>query len=97
MNGAGSGWDGHNRDRYERGYENGEYRVLVKPRDWHVATNLPQQCTDFDVRVQARIEGSVYPKYYGLIFRRKDEENFYAFMVDPTTGQYRLLKRKNAQ
>lgn len=73
----------------------GEYRILVRPQDWHFYSNLARTFTDFDVKVDVRIGVSEYSKRYGLVFRREDGDNYYVFMVDPTTGKYRLRKQVN--
>ena len=90
-----SGFGNRDRRTYARGYTEGEYRVLVKPQDWYISTQLARTFTDFDAKVDARISVIEYDKSYGLIFRREDSENFYVFMVNPTTGKYRLRKQEN--
>ena len=81
------------RDTYTRGYLEGEYRVLVKRTNWYVSAPLSRIYTDFDVKVDARIDTQYNSKAYGLVFRREDSQNFYAFAVDPTTGEYRVRRK----
>lgn len=45
------------------------------------------------MRVQARYEGGLNPKAYGVIFRYLDSDNYYVWWVNPISGSHRLVKR----
>lgn len=83
------------RDRYERGYVQGEYRIMVKQQDWYITASIPRNYSDFDVKIRARTAVSEDDKWYGLVFRREDSANSYVFIVNPTIGRYMLRMQKD--
>ena len=88
-----SGWSTAIRETYERGYVKGEYRILVKNINRIIRATGPDSFTDFDLRVQARYEGGLGGKAYGVLFRCVDEDNFYVWWVNPVSGSHRLQKQ----
>ncbi len=76
-------------------YSGGEYRVNITTLDIYSRQLAPPSLADFHVEVQARFEGAGSEQFYGLMFRREDEDNFYVFQINGLTGKYSLEQRKN--
>ena len=51
---------------------------------------------DFILNVDARLVSGLNSNYYGLIFRHKDDDNFYRFLVRGD-GYYFIGKRLNGE
>jgi hypothetical protein len=91
-----SGWPVVRTRDFQSEYAGGEYRVLVKLQAnqyWRAGAPF---LGDFHAEVQARYKGGDQAKYYGMVFRFQDDENFYIFLVNPTSGTYILRKRERA-
>jgi hypothetical protein len=86
-----SGWVVRTSGDYQVGYVGGEYRMLVKPLNSWVIRPAPPSFGDVHAEVQARYQSGDQAKYYGLVFRYEDSDNFYAFLVNPISGKYTLM------
>ena len=79
----------------DRGYSGGEYHIHIRATGWTAWSVAPPSIfSDFDVGVRARYEGATLTKGYGLNFRYEDADNFYIFLIDPTSGDYTFQKQE---
>ncbi|MBA7617235.1 hypothetical protein ES703_24547 [subsurface metagenome] len=78
-----SGWLRESYEDREYDYEAGEYHILVKEFDWSAwAWNRNVgRLTDFTLEIDARLVSGPNESSYGVIFRLKDGDNFYRFLV----------------
>jgi len=78
-----SGWDPAVDADVERSFEQGRLHVLVKTAPMEAWTGNPelQSLDDFDLEVDATQVGGPDNNEYGVIFRQRDAQNYYAFMV----------------
>lgn len=85
---TGSGWyEGSFEDKEYR-YENGEYVILVKGNDLAAWASWPKErFTDFTLEADVRLAEGPEVAEMGLVFRLKEEGNFYFFLIDGY-GQY---------
>jgi TRAP-type C4-dicarboxylate transport system substrate-binding protein len=86
-----SGWARATAEKYDLDYKDGEYHILINERDWAnwPANSQAGQFYDFTLEVDARLVSGSNQSSYGLIFRRKDADNFYYFRVS-ADGYYRV-------
>jgi hypothetical protein len=91
-----SGWSVENTGEVERGYKNEEYHFRLKKTNWMywIWNKKTGLFTDFVLNVDARLASEPRSNYYGLIFRHKDDNNFYRFMVRGD-GYYFIGTRMN--
>ncbi len=95
FNDPNSGWAELNTQNYDFEYIGGEYRMLVKATGQTGYSNAPPSIfSDFDIVVSARYEGAALRKSYGLNFRHDSRDNFYLFLINPTSGIYSFFKRE---
>ena len=92
-----SGWRSVADENGERGYENGEYVVLVKQEKWFTwAWGTGAIFSDFTLEADARwVEGPESARF-GLIFRHQDNDNFYFFFISGE-GKYTIRKRQDGE
>lgn len=92
-----SGWyEGSFGDREYR-YEKGEYVILVKKNDlatWAVGPT--ERFTDFALEADVRLVEGPEIAEMGLVFRLREEGNFYFFRVNGY-GQYIVSKNANGE
>ncbi|UCH51741.1 MAG: hypothetical protein JSV54_03005 [Chloroflexota bacterium] len=88
-----SGWEQTSGEEADYYYRDGEFHVLVKVEDrwvWRYNQNAGR-FRDFIIEGDARlVSGSKYT-VYGLIFRCKDNNNFYTFLIS-ADGRYQVGK-----
>ena len=78
-----SGWPRESTEEYECDFEDGEYHILVKAFDmaaWVWNRDLGQ-LSDFALEIDARVISGSLKSGYGVVFRFKDTDNFYRFLV----------------
>jgi len=91
-----SGWYVSSNEDSEKGYSDGEYYVLVK-RPNLVSWGYPGRTfTDFRLEVDARKVGGPDNNQFGVIVRRRDNDNFYMFVI-ASNGYYGAWKRVNGE
>lgn len=77
-----SGWQRYSGQDYEAGYKDGEYHILMKDYEWAWVWNRNAgSFTDFILDVDARLVSGVDETAYGLVFRLRDGDNFYAVLA----------------
>jgi len=88
-----SGWPRDSTEEYECDYEDGEYYILVKESDWAawVWNRDLGQLSDFTLEIDAKVTIGSLRSGYGVVFRFKDTDNFYRFIVTGD-GFYNLGK-----
>ena len=90
-----SGWVSMASELLERYYENGEYAVMVKQEDMRAAaTGTEDAFSDFTLEADARLAGGPVNGSYGLLFRYRDSNNYYYFVVNGE-GWYQVAKVQN--
>jgi len=92
-----SGWPRTSLEAYAFNYEEDEYYIQVNNRDWAawVWNTKAGQLWDFAVEIDTKpVSGQNPGTYGGLVFRLKDNDNFYAFEKSGDV-RYRLRKRSN--
>ncbi len=91
-----SGWLRESTESVERDYKNGEYYILLKKYNWTywIWNRNAGVVTDFILNAEPRLLSGSNKCYYGLIFRRKDNDNFYRFLVTGD-GNYFVGARLN--
>ena len=91
-----SGWLQESTLQYEYRYENGEYHIQVKARDWwsFVWSTNAGSFTDFDLEIDARLVSGPNSSAYGLVFRVRDPDNCYRFLVR-ADGYYQVARYRN--
>jgi hypothetical protein len=77
-----SGWSERSDEEVERRYEDGEYVILVKKDNWATWTwGTEETFADFTLEAEVRqVEGPESARF-GLIFRHRDNGNFYYFRI----------------
>jgi hypothetical protein len=92
-----SGWGRRVDESRERGYENGEYVVLVKREKWLTWTWGTQAVfSDLTLEADTRwVEGPESARF-GLIFRHQDNDNFYYFFISGE-GKYTIQKIQDGE
>lgn len=90
-----SGWKQVSTDRFECNYNNGEFSLTEKRRNWGdmVVNRNAVRFSDMVLQVDARHSGGSANTRYGLVFRAQDVDNYYRFLVTGK-GEY-LLQRVN--
>ncbi len=87
-----SGWSESTFEQGARGYQNGEFRILVTSAEWSVWDNPNQDFyNDVRVEVDAHRAGGPNDSEYGLICRHTNVENFYFASV--TVDGYFAISR----
>ena len=83
LSNATSGWRPIVNESVESRYEDGKYHITCKKYDWwHWFTNRNTGIfTDFAIEADARINSESKECGYGMVFRFKDNDNFYLFAV----------------
>jgi len=78
-----SGWIVESTEDHEVYYENGEYHGLVKRSQWAgwSCNRNAGIFTDFIYEFDARLIGGAEGSDYGSVFRYRDDDSFYCFLV----------------
>ncbi len=93
-----SGFGGTSTETVESYYKDGEFHGVVKAKNWlaWAYNTAAGQFKNFVLEVDARkVSGPRYARY-GLVFRCRDDSNFYYFVV-ADDGRYRIGKRVGGQ
>jgi hypothetical protein len=97
FSGPNSGWGSKVDENRERGYENGEYVVLIKQEKWLTWTwGSNATFSDFTLEADARWMEGPESARFGLIFRHQDNDNFYYFLISGE-GKYTIRKRQDGE
>ncbi len=87
-----SGWDDTSSDKYTRKvYGNNRYQVEVSTSNLVARGLANRDVADFVIEVEAKLEDGDPTNTSGLLFRFKDDKNFYRFDL-ANDGYYKLSK-----
>ncbi|HHJ06152.1 MAG TPA: hypothetical protein ENK24_01480, partial [Anaerolineae bacterium] len=86
-----SGWDDSFGKSYTKQYGNNKYHIEITTNNLVVWGLANRNAADFDVEVEATLEGGGEANTYGLIFRYVDPNNYYRFDVSGD-GYFLLTK-----
>jgi hypothetical protein len=91
-----SGWPQESYEEAEGRYENGEYHIHVKAREWKyfLWSSLTGSFTDFALEIDARLVSGPNGSAYGLVFRVQNADNCYGFLVRGD-GYYQVARYRN--
>jgi hypothetical protein len=78
-----SGWSKQITQEVQRDYGDGEYFIKLNKFNWMywVWNHMTGTFDNFILNADARLINSEDSNFYGLIFRHKDDNNFYCFLV----------------
>jgi len=78
-----TGWISESTEEVEAGYQDGEYHILVKERDWWYFVWNPRagQFADFTLEVVAKLVSGPTVSSCGIVFHTQDSDNCYRFLV----------------
>jgi hypothetical protein len=74
----------------------GTIRLSVSEPDTQVYSSLAYYYDDFDLSVDAQAVDGDLDNGFGVIFRQKDRENFYSFLIS-SDGYYRIMRRVDGE
>ena len=74
----------------------GAIRLTVQEPDTQVYSSLAYYYDDFDLSVDAQAVDGDLDNGFGVIFRQKDRENFYSFLIS-SDGFYRVMRRVDGE
>lgn len=91
-----SGWPYSSDEYFKKSFKNGIYHVTVVPADYWNWVGAPSRLnfTDFIVEVEATKEAGPDDNVLGLMVRKVDASNFYAFLLS-SDGYYQIAKMEN--
>jgi hypothetical protein len=98
FNTSNSGWSRQTTEELQRDYSNGEYYIKLNKFNlmywvWNTDAGV---FNDFILNMDARLVSGVSSNFYGSIFRYRDDDNFYCFMVR-CDGNFYIGKRFNGE
>ena len=87
-----SGWGADRREKFERGYEEGEYFIKLYEPNWFIWANPGERFEDVSVEVDAYLASGSQDGHFGVICRHVDVDNFYYFAIS-ADGYYAIFRR----
>ena len=87
-----SGWGVDQRERFERGYAEGEYYIQLYGPDWFAWAHPGKRFDDVSIEVDAYPAAGPADSHFGVLCRHVDLGNFYYFAVS-ADGCYAVFKR----
>jgi hypothetical protein len=87
-----SGWGADQRERFERGYGEGEYFIGLHEPNWFAWAYSGKRFDDVSVEVDAYLASGSQDCHFGILCRHVDLENFYYFAISPD-GCYAIFRR----
>jgi hypothetical protein len=87
-----SGWGADQRDRFERGYEEGEYFVRLHGPNWFAWTHPGERLDDVTVEADVYLASGPQDGHFGVLCRHVDLDNFYYFAIT-ADGYYAIFRR----
>jgi hypothetical protein len=88
----GSGWGADRRERFERGYEGGEYFVHLYESDWFAWAYPGKRFDDVSVEVDVYLASGSQDSHFGILCRHMDPGNFY-YLAISADGCYAIFRR----
>jgi hypothetical protein len=87
-----SGWGAEQRERFERGYERGEYFIQLYEPNWFAWAHPGKQFDDVSVEVDVYLNSGSHDSHFGVFCRHVDLDNFYYFAIS-ADGYYAIFRR----
>ena len=87
-----SGWGEDQCEEFERGYEDGEYSVVLHEPNWFAWTYPGEQFDSVSVEVDVYLASGSQDSHFGVLCRHVDVENFYYFAIS-ADGYYAIFRR----
>jgi len=87
-----SGWGADQRERFERGYQDGEYLINLYGPRWFAWAHPGRKYGDVSVEVDAYLASGSQDNHFGVLCRHVDTGNFYYFAIS-ADGCYAIFKR----
>jgi len=88
----GSGWGKDMRERFERGYEEGEYFIKLEGPHWFAWAHPGRQFDDVSVEVDVYLASGSQDGHFGVLCRHVNLGDFYYFAISPD-GYYAIFRR----
>ncbi len=91
-----SGWPYVSDEYFKKSFKNGAYHLTIVPADYWDWVSGPSRLnfTDFILEVEATKEAGPDDNVFGLVVRKIDAGNYYAFLLS-SDGYYMIVKREN--
>jgi hypothetical protein len=91
-----SGWPYASDEYFKKSFKNGVYHLTIVPADYWNWVSGPSRLnfTNFILEVEATKEAGPDDNVFGLIVRKIDAGNYYAFLLS-SDGYYQIAKREN--
>jgi len=87
-----SGWGAEQRERFERGYEGGDYFIQLYEPNWFAWAHPGKQFDDVSVEVDVYLASGSHDSHFGVLCRHVDLDNFYYFAIS-ADGYYAIFRR----
>ena len=89
-----SGWGADQREKFDRGYRDGEYFIELREPNWFAWTYPGAQFDDVSIEVDAYLSSGSQDGHFGVLCRHVDEDNFYYFAIS-ADGYYAIFRRED--
>lgn len=87
-----SGWGTDQRERFERGYQDGEYLIHLYGPHWFAWARPGRTYDDVSVEVDAYLASGSQDNHFGVLCRHVDVGDFYYFAIS-ADGCYAIFRR----
>lgn len=91
-----SGWTMFSGENTEKGYADGEYYVVVNKQDAVSWGSPGGSFSNLRLEVDARKVAGPDDNSFGVVVRRRDDDNLYLFQIS-SDGYYKVLKQVNGE
>ncbi len=91
-----SGWTYTSDEYFMKSFKNGIYHLTVVPADYWTWVGGPSRLnfTDFILEIEATKEEGPDDNVFGIVVRKIDVDNYYAFLLS-SDGYYQIAKKEN--
>jgi hypothetical protein len=87
-----SGWGAEQGERFERGYEEGEYYIQLHEPNWFAWAHPGERFDDVSVEVDVYLASGSQDSHFGALCRYVDLDNFY-YLAISGDGYYAIFRR----
>ena len=87
-----SGWGAEKGERFERGYEEGEYFIQLHEPNWFAWAHPGERLDDVSVEVDVYLASGSQDSHFGVLCRHVDQDNFY-YLAISADGYYAIFRR----
>ena len=87
-----SGWGAEQGERFERGYEEGEYFIQLHEPNWFAWAHPGERFDDVSVEVDVYLASGSQDSHFGVLCRHVDQDNFY-YLAISADGYYAIFRR----